>query len=87
MGSSVEVVVGEFDRNARTWPFQVKSNDPQKPYGPMTLVAQLGNQPNPQQAIIELNNAVQAGAIRGEIGWRIVRNTNDRRYEITVPDG
>ena len=86
VGSAVQVVPGEFDRNERTWPFRVQSRDARVPFGPVTVVAGLGSTANPQQAIIDLNNAVQAGAITGEITWRIARNTTDRRYEIRITD-
>jgi len=86
VGSAVHVESGVFDRNERSWLFSVQSRDAKVPFGPVTLVAQLRTAANPQQAIVDVNNAVQAGAITGEITWRIERNTEDRRYEIRVTE-
>ena len=70
-GQALEVVVGEFDRNSKTWPLTVLSREPSLPFLPRTYVKDLSRAPNPAGAILALDAAVKANALVAEADWGI----------------
>jgi uncharacterized caspase-like protein len=83
-GSAAKLTVGEFDRNARLWPFTVDSADPLVPIVPVQVVADLNQASDPRAAILALDNAVKAGALAAEIDWGITRDAANQRYAVDV---
>jgi hypothetical protein len=83
-GSVAKLTVGEFDRNARTWPFTVTSADPYVPMVPVPVVAELARASDPRAAILALDTAVKAGALAAEIDWGISRDVANKRYAVDV---
>jgi uncharacterized caspase-like protein len=83
-GSAAKLSIGEFDRNARTWPFTVSSADPYVPMVPVPVVADLARASDPRAAILALDTAVKAGALAAEIDWGISRDVANKRYAVDV---
>lgn len=83
-GSDVELEIGEYDRNARQWPFTISSTVDWLPLRDFRLVEDYSRMNNPREAIIELNEAVEAGALAGEITWKIERDEENERYLIVA---
>ena len=83
-GSAARLTIGDFDRNARTWPFSVSSADPYVPMVPVPLTAELAKAADPRAAILALDAAVKAGALAAEIDWGITRDTANKRYAVDV---
>ena len=83
-GQAVRLTLGEYDRNARTWPFTVNSADPGVPMAAMQVVADLSQARDLRQAVIDLDTAVKAGALAGKIDWALRRNRDKGWYEVIV---
>jgi uncharacterized caspase-like protein len=83
-GRGARLEIGDFDRNARTWSFVVRSADPAIPSMPVNLVARLGAAPDPRAAILALDAAVKADALAAEIDWGIRRDAGNKRYAIEL---
>lgn len=83
-GSAVSLEVGDFDRNARIWPFTVGSWDPVLPMTPVTVTADLNRTPDPRAAIFALDTAVKAGALTGEVDWGITRDAENSRFGVDI---
>lgn len=83
-GSDVELEIGEYDRNARQWPFTVSSTVDWLPLQNYRVVEDFSRRSDPREAIIELNEAVEAGALSGEITWKIERDEENDRYLVVA---
>jgi len=83
-GSAVGLTIGTFDRNARTWPFTVASNENTVPMLPVDLVAKLGDAADPVAAIKALDTAVKAKALTAELDWGITRDVSNNRYVLNI---
>lgn len=83
-GSDVELEIGEYDRNARQWAFTISSTVDWLPLQDFRVVEDFSRRSNPREAIIELNDAVEAGALAGEIVWKIERDEENERYLINA---
>ena len=83
-GSAAVLTIGTFDRNAKTWPFTVGSNDPTIPMQPVDLVARPGSRTDPKAAILALDAAVKANALSAEFDWGITRDMANKRYAIDI---
>ena len=81
-GKAVELTAGEFDRNKRMWPLTISSMDRSLPADPYTFVLNLGVMPEPQKAIREMDNALKANALSGEIDWGIQFDRVKDRYAL-----
>lgn len=83
-GQGVHLRIGEYDRNARSWPFTVTSADPSIPVESRIIIADLNKTPNVRQAIIDLDTAVKTGALVGRIEWSLRRNREKGWYELII---
>ncbi|HEY9054743.1 MAG TPA: caspase family protein [Rectinemataceae bacterium] len=83
-GKSVELEVGEFDRNRRIWPMTVKSVDKTLPADPLRFELDLGSKPDPKKAIVDMDELVQSKALAGEIDWGIRFDEAKRRYRVDL---
>nr|MDA3950615.1 formylglycine-generating enzyme family protein [Spirochaeta sp.] len=83
-GSDVALEIGEYDRNTRQWPFIVSSTKEWLPLEGYQVVKDFNGENDPPAAAMELNDAVQAGALAGEITWNIERDEENDRYLVVA---
>lgn len=82
-GSDVTVTPGEFGRDTKKWPFFVESNVPEVPFKTM-VVKDLSRVSDLRTAYSEIDNAIKAGALAGEIEWSITVLENPVVKEIAI---
>ncbi len=72
-GSDVELIVGEYNRNAKIWPFTVVSKNPSVPVPSWYITADFSGRANFRDKLVALDGAVKADALTAEIVWKIER--------------
>jgi len=83
-GSEVELTVGEYDRNRRTWHFTVRSLSPSVPLPEWLVVKEFTNNATLRDDLVKLDAAVKAGALAGEIEWGINRKLEEEGVKYYV---
>ncbi|HOX82306.1 MAG TPA: hypothetical protein PLS08_04710, partial [Chryseolinea sp.] len=85
-GSSVMVTPGTYDRNAKLWTFQLKSNDPGVPISALPLEINFCKVEDLKTVYTAIETAVKANALAGELEWGIERQTDNQRYAVVLFD-